>query len=168
MSFFEPASGIPLTAADASAHEAVLELISVSVALAEREAAMNVVKPDIALAEREAAMNVAKQAALAERNASMNAAQQDGSNYVSVELSKGLRGRMYEAMSDDEARTRQHAAEMIDSALGTLGVKGWELVAGSRAIMHEGMANYAQRLGSDHEAIRQIRDFLDQWELRTV
>ena len=56
--------------------------------------------------------------------------------------------------------------ELIDNALDEFGSQGWELVALSRAMMYECMEGYARMLGSNHEAIRQIREFLDQWERR--
>lgn len=42
--------------------------------------------------------------------------------------------------------------------------KGYDCAAAYQALIQECMENYAKLLGSDHEAIRHIRDFLDEWE----
>ena len=42
--------------------------------------------------------------------------------------------------------------------------KGLSCAAAYIALMQECMENYAQLQNSDHEAIRQIREFLDEWE----
>jgi hypothetical protein len=50
------------------------------------------------------------------------------------------------------------------AALAECRNKGLSCAAAYIALMQECMENYARLQNSDHEAIRQIREFLDEWE----